>query len=153
MLIFAAAETASRSFANTMVLLFEHPDIMDKVRRHRGLIPKAVTETMRFDPVVGNLARIAARDMEVCGTVVPARTAVTVSISAANRDPQVCKPPDELCLERPMHPVLSFCFGPHIYMGMDIARIEMEAALDLLLDLPELRLDPDRPSPVIPGLW
>jgi cytochrome P450 len=152
MLLLAAAETTSRSFANMMVLLFDHPEIMERVRQDRKLIPKAITETMRIDPVAGNLARIAARDVEVCGVTVPAGTAVTVSISAANRDPEVYERPDELWLERPMRPVLSFGFGPHICMGMHIARIEMEAALDMLLDLPNLRLDPDYPRPVIRGM-
>jgi cytochrome P450 len=135
-----------------MVLLFEHPEIMERVRQDRKLIPKAITETMRIDPVAGNLARIAARDVEVCGVTVPAGTAVTVSISAANRDPEAYERPDELWLERPMRPVLSFGFGPHICMGMHIARIEMEAALDMLLDLPNLRLDPDYPKPIIRGM-
>jgi cytochrome P450 len=152
MLLLAAAETTSRSFSNMMLMLLERPDIMDKVRQDRKLIPKAVTETMRLDPVAGNLARIAAKDMMVSGTLVPAGTAVTVSISAANRDPDAYERPDELWLERPMKPVLSFGFGPHICMGMHIARIEMEAALDMLLDLPNFRLDPDYPVPVIRGL-
>jgi cytochrome P450 len=152
MLLLAAAETTSRSFANMVLMLLERPDILDKVRRDRSLIPKAVTETMRLDPVAGNLARIAAKDMTVAGTLIPAGTAVTVSISAANRDPEAYERPDELWLERPMRPVLSFGFGPHICMGMHIARIEMEVALDMLLDLPGLRLDPAYPAPVIRGL-
>nr|ART35575.1 A43 [uncultured bacterium] len=152
MLLLAAAETTSRSFANMLLLLFEHPDIMEKVRQNRTLIPKAITETMRFDPVAGNLARIAKKDMEIAGTTIPAGTAVTVSISAANRDPEAYERPNELWLERPMRPVLSFGFGPHICMGMHIARIEMEAALDMLLDLPNLRLDPAFPKPFIRGL-
>jgi len=134
MLLLAAAETTSRNFANMMVLLFEHPEIMDKVRRDHSLSPKAVTEMMRFDPVASNLARVAARDTEVCSTIVPAGTAVTVSISTANRDPEANERPDELWLERPMRPVLSFGFGPHIHLSMHIARIEMEAALELLVD-------------------
>jgi cytochrome P450 len=125
---------------------------MEKVRRDRALISKAITETMRLDPVAGNLARIAARDMEVCGVTIPAGTAVTVSISAANRDPLAYERPNELWLERPARPVLSFGFGPHTCLGMHIARIEMEAALDMLLDLPNLRLDPDYPEPVIRGM-
>lgn len=152
MLLLAAAETTSRTFSNMIIMLLERPDILEKVRRDRKLIPKALTETMRLDPVAGNLARIAAKDMTVRGKIVPKGTAVTLSISAANRDPEAYERPDELWLERPMRPVLSFGFGPHICMGMHIARIEMEAALDMLLDLPNLRFDPAYPHPVIRGL-
>ncbi|NML12203.1 cytochrome P450 [Sphingobium sp. AR-3-1] len=152
MLLLAAAETTSRTFSNMIIMLLERPDVLDKVRSDRKLIPRALTETMRLDPVAGNLARIAAKDMEVRGTVIPKGTAVTLSISAANRDPEAYERPDELWLERPLRPVLSFGFGPHICMGMHIARIEMEAALDMVLDLPNLRFDPAYPQPAIRGL-
>ena len=152
MLLLAAAETTSRSFANMMVLLFEHPEIMEQVRQDRSLIVKAIVETMRFDPVAGNVARVAVKDMEVCGTVIPAGTAVTVSIASANRDPEVYERPNELWLDRPVRPVLSFGFGAHTCLGLHIARLEMAAALDMLLDLPNLRLDPDYPKPEIRGL-
>lgn len=152
MLLLAAAETTSRSFANLLVMLLERPDTLERVRANRSLIGKAITESMRLDPVATNLARIAARPMEVCGVTVPAGTAVTLSIGSANRDPQAYERPDEFWLERPMRPVLSFGFGPHMCLGMHIARTEMEAALDLLLDFPNLRLDPDRPRPVIRGM-
>lgn len=152
MLLLAATETTSRSFANMMAMLLERPDVMERLRADRSLIPKAVTESMRLDPVATNAARLAAKDMVVAGVTIPAGTAVTVSIGAANRDPDVYERPDEFWLDRPMRPVLSFGFGPHICMGQHIARQEMEVALDLLLDFPNLRFDPDQPRPVIRGM-
>jgi cytochrome P450 len=152
MLLLAAAETTSRSFANLLIMLFENPEAMEKVRADRSLINKAITESMRLDPVATNLARIAAQDMEVCGVTVPKGTAVTLSIGAANRDPSTYERPNDFWLERPMRPLLSFGFGPHICMGMHIARMEMAVALDLLLDFPNLRLDPAHPHPVIRGM-
>lgn len=152
MLLLAATETTSRSFANMMVMLLDRPDVMERLRADRTLIPKAITESMRLDPVATNAARIAATDMEVGGVTIPAGTAVTVSIGAANRDPEAYERPDEFWTDRPMRPFLSFGFGPHICMGQHIARQEMEVALDLLLDLPNLRFDPAHPHPVIRGM-
>ncbi len=152
MLLLAAGETTSRSFANMMVQLLDRPDVMDALRNDRRLIPKAVTETMRRDPTAAALARVAAKDMEIEGVVIPAGTAVSLSIAAANRDPAVYERPDDLWLQRPMRPLLSFGFGPHICMGMHLAIAEMEVALDALLDLPDLRLDPDMPRSQIRGL-
>lgn len=152
MLLLAAAETTSRTFGNMMIMLLGHPETLEKVRADRSLIGKAIVESMRFDPVATNLARIAACDMEVCGVMVPAGTAVTVSIGAANRDPMAYERPNEFWLERPMKPALSFGFGPHICLGMHIARMEMEVALDELLNFSNLRFDPDHPRPVIRGM-
>jgi cytochrome P450 len=152
MLLLAAGETTTRSFANMMVQLLENPDVLEEVRTDRTLIPKAVIETMRRDPTAGALARIAAKDMEINGTMIPKGTAVLLSIAAANRDPDTYEDPDRLWLKRPMRPLLSFGFGPHMCMGMHMAIAEMEVALDAVLDLPNLRFDPAYPRPEIRGL-
>ena len=152
MLLLAAGETTTRSFANMMVQLLENPDVLDELRADRTLIPKAVIETMRRDPTAGAVARIAARDMEVGGISIPKGTAVLCSIASANRDPDAYEDPDRLWLKRPMRPLLSFGFGPHMCMGMHMALAEMEVALDAMLDLPNLRFDPAYPHPEIRGL-
>jgi cytochrome P450 len=152
MLLLAAGETTTRSFANMMVQLLENPDVLAEVRADRTLIPKAVMETMRRDPTAGALGRIAARDMEVGGIVIPKGTAVLLSVASANRDPETYEDPDRLWLKRPMRPLLSFGFGPHMCMGMHMAIAEMEVALDAMLDLPGLRFDPAYPHPEIRGL-
>jgi len=152
MLLLAAGETTSRSFANMMLQLLENPDVLDEVRNDRTLISKAVIETMRRDPTAGAVARVAARDMDIGGVSIPKGTAVLLSIASANRDPEVYEDPDRLWLKRPMRPLLSFGFGPHMCMGMHMAIAEMEVALDAMLDLPNLRLDPAYPHPEIRGL-
>jgi cytochrome P450 len=152
MLLLAAGETTTRSIANMVVQLLENPDVLEEVRNDRTLVPKAVMETMRRDPTAGAVARIAARDMEVNGTPVAKGTAVLLSIAAANRDPESYEDPDRLWLKRPMRPLLSFGFGPHMCMGMHMALAEMEVALDALLDLPNLRFDPAYAHPEIRGL-
>jgi cytochrome P450 len=152
MLLLAAGETTTRSFANMMVQLLENLDVMEEVRQDRALIPKAVMETMRRDPTAGAVARIAARDLEIGDVKVPKGTAVLCSIAAANRDPESYEDPDRLWLKRPMRPLLSFGFGPHMCLGMHMALAEMEVALDAILDLPNLRFDPAYPHPEIKGL-
>ncbi|KPF79310.1 hypothetical protein IP83_17165 [Novosphingobium sp. AAP93] len=152
MLLLAAGETTTRSFANMMVQLLENPEVLEEVRADRTLISKAVIETMRRDPTAGAVARIAARDMEIDGVTIPQGTAVLLSIASANRDPETYEDPDRLWLKRPMRPLLSFGFGPHMCMGMHMAIAEMEVALDAILDLPNLRFDPAYPHPEIRGL-
>ncbi len=139
MLLLAAGETTTRAFGNMMVQLLERPDVMEEIRQDRSLITKAINETMRRDPTAAALARIADKDMVVGGVTIPAGTAVSLSIASANRDPETYERPDELWVKRPMRPLLSFGFGPHICMGMHLALAELEVALDALLDLPNLR--------------
>lgn len=152
MLLLAAGETTSRTFANMLVQLFDNPEVLERVRNDRSLIDKVIRETMRREPTASYLARIADQDIDVCGVTVPKGTAVSLSIASANRDPDVYERPDELWIDRPAKRVLAYGFGPHSCMGKHIANIEMAAALDYLLDLPNLRLDPDYPRPAIRGM-
>lgn len=152
MLLLAATETTTRTMANLILLLFKHPEVMERLRADRSLIPKAFTESMRFEPVAGHLARLAAKDMEIDGVLIPKGCAVTTCIAAAHRDESVFENPDVFDIDRPAKPVMGFGFGPHMCLGQHIARVEVEAAIDALLDFPNLRLDPDYPEPVMRGM-
>jgi cytochrome P450 len=56
-------------------------------------------------------------------------------------------------LERDPHPLVTFAPGPHVCLGMHLARLEALTAIDRLLDrLPGLRLDPSHPAPAPRGL-
>jgi cytochrome P450 len=75
---------------------------------------------------------------------------VRVSITAANRDPAVFPDPDRFDLERTnSRRHLAFAQGPHVCLGVHLARLEARTALRRLLDrFPRLRLDPQRPAEV-----
>jgi cytochrome P450 len=74
-------------------------------------------------------------------------------IGTANRDPKRYQDPERFDIFRPQGRHMAFGYEPHLCLGQHLARIEMERALNVLLDqLPNLRLDPDKPSPKIVGL-
>ena len=152
MMLPAAAETTTRTFANMMVLLLEHPDILERVRRDRSLVRAALIESMRYEPVAAFHARQASRDVTLRGVTIPAGAAVSVCAASANRDVDIYKNPDIFDIDRPLRPILGFGYGVHACMGMQVAQMEIDAALDALLDLPNLRLDPDKPRPQIRGM-
>ena len=147
MLLLAATETTTRTFAILMLHLFRHPDVMERIRADRALIPRALTESMRLEPVNGHMARVAAKDMEIGGVSIRKGEAVTLSIFGAHRDETVFAEPDRFDIDRPTKILMGFGFGPHMCLGQHIARVEVEAAVDALLDLPNLRLDPAYPMP------
>ena len=75
---------------------------------------------------------------------------MTVSLTGANRDPETFPDPDRFDIQRPnarLH--LAFAQGPHVCLGMHLARLEARVALDLALErLPDLRLDPSQDATV-----
>ena len=94
--------------------------------------------------------RYATRDVRLGGASIARGDLVRVSIAGANRDPAVFSDPDRFDLERSgSRGHLAFAQGPHVCLGIHLARLETRIGVSRLLErLPELRLDPDRPSPV-----
>jgi cytochrome P450 len=149
----AAGETTSRGFANLLALLMERPQLFEQVRKDRSLIKTAINETMRFEGSVSVLPRIVTRDIEIAGVKIPAGSGINALVGAANRDPSAHDNPDEFRLIQRPRQALSFGFGPHMCMGMPLAKLEMEIALNAVLDhLPNIRFDPAVPYEGIKGI-
>ena len=148
----AAGETTTRTFGSLMVLLLERPDVLDRVRKDRALVPKAIDEAIRLEPVATFKVRQAAQDLELAGMQIPKGAMVQCIVTSANRDEDVFDNSEEFHIDRKVKPSFGFGFGPHMCIGQFIAKTELQVALNAVLDLfPNLRLDPDQPKPRITG--
>ena len=149
-LLFGGIETTEGMIANAVVALLEHPAELQRVRADPSLLDTAVEESLRLEPAAAVVDRYATDDVELNGITIGRGDLVRVSIAAANRDPTVFADPDRFDLARPnasRH--LAFAHGPHVCVGVHLARLEARTALTILLDrLPGLRLDPERPTEV-----
>jgi cytochrome P450 len=88
--------------------------------------------------------RYATRDVDLGGAAILRGDQVTVSIAGANRDPDVFAEPDRFDIHRTnARQHLAFARGPHVCIGMDLARLEATTALAALLELPGLRIAED----------
>jgi cytochrome P450 len=147
-LMFGGIETTEGMIANAVLHLLGHPDQLALVTRDRQLIPNAVEESLRLEPAAAVVDRYATRDVALAGAMIRRGELVTVSIAAANRDPAAFPDPHRFAVRREnARSHVSFAHGPHVCLGMHLARIETQVAIRRLLDrLPGLRLDPARPS-------
>ena len=153
LLLPAGVETTFRSTGNLLFALLSNPEELDAVRADRSLIPRTIEEVLRFETPLLNITRLAKSDTEVGGVVIPAGSTVMLMLAAANRDESRNPDPDHFDIFRnDPKPHISFGHGPHVCLGMHLARMEMRVALKLLLDrLPNLRLDPGAGDPHIRG--
>jgi len=153
LLIPAGAETTFRVMGNALVALLTHPAELERVRADRDLLGAVIEETLRWETSVTMVSRIATTDTEIAGCPIPAGSPVGVITGSANRDERRYAEPDAWRLDRPGQTHLAFGWGPHLCLGMHLARLELRTGLNAVLDrLPGLRLDPDAPPPVIQGL-
>jgi cytochrome P450 len=149
----AGVETTYRASGNLLVALLTEPALLEAVRSDHALVRSALEEALRWEPPITSLMRVAARDCELGGITIPAGTNVNVSVASANRDPTRYRDPDRFDLARKNIAHLTFGGGPHLCLGMHLARMEATVAITALLDrLPELRLDPTAPKPRIVGV-
>ena len=148
----AAGETTTRTFGSLMTLLLQRPALLERVRADRSLVPRAIDEAVRFEPVATFKVRQAAEDLEIRGVKIPRGAMVQCIVSSANRDEELFDNSETFDIDRKQKPSFGFGFGPHMCIGQFIAKTELQVAVNAVLDLlPNLRLDPDRPAPKITG--
>jgi cytochrome P450 len=152
-LLFGGIETTEGMIATLLLDLLRHPDQLALARERPDLRGNAIEESLRLDPAAASVDRYATRDVELGPASIRAGELVTVSLTAANRDPATFADPDRFQIERAnakLH--LAFAQGPHVCLGMHLARLEARVALDAVLErLPALRLDP-AVQPSVAGL-
>jgi cytochrome P450 len=153
LLLPAGAETTFRVMGNALTAMLVHPGVLDQVAAERSLVPQVIEETLRWETSVTMVSRVATVDTEVAGCPIPAGAPVNVITGSANRDDARFEDGESWKLGRPPQHHLAFGTGPHQCLGMHLARLELQVGLNAILDrLPNLRLDPDAPVPVIQGL-
>lgn len=153
LLLPAGAETTYRSSSNLLFGLLSHPAQLAAVRADRELVPQAIEEALRWETPLLNVARMATEDVELGGVDIPRGSMVVVSLGAANRDPARYPDPDAFNIFREPRQHISFGAGPHMCLGMHLARLETRILLNAVLDrLPDLRLDPEADDPHIHGM-
>lgn len=164
-IIFGGLETTAAMFANTIWALLTHPEQFAAVRANPALLPQAIEEALRWEPPVQTCTRHVARPAIIQGVELEPGETVQCLVGAANRDPAHFSDPDTFDITREnARDHLSFAIGRHFCLGAALARLEGEVGLGILFErLPNLRLDPERPSapvghefrspPALHALW
>jgi cytochrome P450 len=150
LLLPAGAETTYRSSGNLLFLLLTHPEQLEAVTRDRTLLDQAIEEALRLEPPLLFINRTATSDVELSGVTIPAGGDITTCIGSANHDESRWDNPDSFDIFRTPQQHLAFAFGPHMCIGMHLARLETRVVINAVLDrLSGLRLDPDGDDPHI----
>jgi cytochrome P450 len=153
MLLPAGIETTYRSLGNLLFALLTHPEQLDEVARDLDIRGAAIEEGLRWESPVVVVLRKCVRNSRLGGVDIDAGRGLNVFIGSANRDELHYQDPDRFDIHRTPAPHLSFGSGPHVCLGMHLARMETRVALDALLDrLRDLRLDPDATRPRMVGI-
>jgi len=147
-MLFGGIETTEGMITNAIRHLLATPDQLGLVRSDPARLPNAIDESLRLEPAAAVVDRYATTDVTLGDAAIGRGELVRVSVAAANRDPAVFADPDRFdVLRANARQHLAFARGPHVCIGVHLARLEAHTAVGGLLErFPRLRLDPERPS-------
>jgi cytochrome P450 len=114
--------------------LATNPDQWALVQARPELIPRAVLEGVRRDAVIRWFARVATRDVEIGGAILPKGARVMLLYGSANRDERRYADPDRFLVVRDARDQLCWGTGAHMCAGMHLARLEMEVLVEALVE-------------------
>jgi cytochrome P450 len=134
-LLIAGNETTRNTVSGGVYALAEHPEQWNRLVADRALVEPATEEMLRWTTPVIAFMRTATRDTEIRDTAISAGDPVLMVYAAANRDEDEFGPTaDQFDIGRDPNHHVAFGFGTHFCLGAALARIEVRAILDALLD-------------------
>ena len=130
----AGNETLRNGLPGGMLALLSHPGQYRRLLAERSLLPSAIEEMSRYWTPVMHFRRTAVSDVRLSDVDIRAGDKVVVWFSSANRDPAVFENPDVFDVGRTPNDHLAFGHGPHFCLGAHLARVQMRAMFDAVLD-------------------
>ena len=135
LLITAGSETTRNAVAQGLAALLRHPGQLARLRAEPGTRKAAVEEILRWSSPVSYFARRATEDTSIRGVTIRRGDRVTMWFPSGNRDEDAFADPFRFDISRGPNPHLAFGGGgPHFCLGAHLARQEIGALLDALLD-------------------
>lgn len=136
-------ETAKNLIGAGLLTLLNHREQMERLRRENALLVPAIEELLRYNSPVQLTGRMPTSNIELGGKQIGAGEPVIAVLGAANCDPERFPDPDRFDLTRSDNRHVALGWGSHFCIGAVLARLEMRVALECLLDLPNLQLEPE----------
>ena len=156
LLLIAGHETTVNLIGNAVLAMLRDRVHWAALAADAARAPAIVEETLRYDPPVQFVGRIAADDMTIAGLDVPTGDVMMLLLGAAQRDPSEFDRPDTFDPDRVGLRHLGFGRGAHYCLGAPLARLEAAVALAAVTArFPDARLDGEpryKPNVTLRGL-
>ncbi|WP_156689178.1 cytochrome P450 [Mycobacterium sp. Marseille-P9652] len=144
LLLIAGHETTVNLIGNAVLAMLRNPRHWTALGADPGRAPLIVEETLRYDPPVQLVSRVALADVTIGGVDVPAGDIMMLLLAVAQRDPAEFDRPDTFDPERNALRHLGFGRGIHYCLGAPLARLEAGVALSAVAGrFPHARLAGD----------
>lgn len=133
--------------------LLRHPEVWDRLREDRSLVPQAVEECLRLRTSLLGTVRTTTCAVTLGGVSIPEGADIYVHLGAAQQDPEVFPDPTKLDIDRPnLREHFAFGRWTHMCLGAPLARMEVRLTIERILDrMPDAALASDAREEWIPN--
>lgn len=148
-MLIAGNDTTATAIGNLFYVLAVKPgmaELLQAVAEDDRRMNRFVEEHLRNEPPVRALSRMALKDVEVNGTLIPKGAHMLLVYDSGNDDETVFPDPRKFDMDRPnLGRHVGFGGGPHRCIGLALARMEIKLAAqevarqlkDITLAIPE----------------
>ena len=140
LVLIAGVDTTWSAIGSSLWHLATTPGDRERLVAEPELMPVAVEELLRaYSPVT--MARVVTEDLEFHGCPMKEGEKVLMNFPGANRDPAAFPDADKVVLDRQLNRHVAFGSGIHRCAGSNLARMELQIALETWLEaIPAFRL-------------
>lgn len=151
--LIGGVDTTQAQLAHALRLFAAHRDQWAVLAEHPDLVPAAVEEVLRHEPITPFTARLLTAGETFRDVELPAGTLLMISAVTGNRD-GAGDPAFDITADRRGGRLLTFGAGIHHCLGANLARAELEEALAFLAPrMPELRMTQDPAYGTVQGIY
>jgi cytochrome P450 len=129
----AGHDTTNSAISAGVLGLIRFPEQLELVRADPALAPGLVDESLRYATPAKHFMRNATRDVSFHQAEIGAMDRVMALFVSGNRDEDVFPRPYDFDVTRRPNPHLSFSYGPHICLGLHMAKLEMRVLFEELV--------------------
>jgi cytochrome P450 len=129
----AGHDTTTSTLAGGIHALAQNPELLQRIKNDLSLAPAFINESLRWASPVKHFMRTALAPSTLRGRNIEVGDRFMLLYQSGNRDADVFDEPDVFNIDRHPNKHIAFGYGPHMCIGMHLAKQELRIMTEELL--------------------